>query len=107
MYLHRVTWLCILCLLGFLSGCAGRFSTGWDAIPGTVDQQRNRAALFDPFPDDTVGPAMMNRPWGYQNPRTESRRILYSPYSQNALIKRNTFQAPVGPIIQAPGFPGN
>lgn len=48
--------------------------------PGTLQQQRNRASLYDPFPDNQMGPAVQElRPREFSNPLAEPERAqLYS-----------------------------
>jgi hypothetical protein len=58
------------CLL--LAGCAGyhpRLSQ-----PGTIQQQRLRATIHDPYPDPDMGPKAEGRPRDYLNPLPEPVR---------------------------------
>ncbi len=43
--------------------------------PGSVQQQRSNAMLFDPFTDEDAGPEVVGgRPKDYQKPLSESER---------------------------------
>lgn len=60
---------CGLMLL-MTSGCYLRNGL---AIPGTKEQQRNRAVVHDPFPVTNVGPNIEGgRPFGYMRPLDET-----------------------------------
>ena len=53
-----------------LSGCYLRNGL---AVPGTKEQQRNRAVVHDPFPVANVGPTIEGgRPFGYMRPLDET-----------------------------------
>ncbi len=71
----------LLVFVGIISvGCSAR---PWWGPPGTINQQRNNAALHDPFPDNTAGPEIVGgRPLGYDRPRTESRSAHENPYAR-------------------------
>ena len=59
-------------------GCANTTSF-WNQ-PGTIQQQRNRASLYDPFPDNQMGPASSDlrpRDFKHQLPEPEKAQ-LYS-----------------------------
>jgi hypothetical protein len=50
--------------------------------PGTIDQQRSRAAIHDPFPDNDIGPEVEGgRPREFQKPLAEPVR---NPYWRDA-----------------------
>jgi len=61
-----------------LSGCAGYHPRL--AHPGTIDQQRLRATIHDPYPDPDLGPNYDGgRPREYQDPLPEAvRNRLYA-----------------------------
>ena len=43
---------------------------------GTVYQQRSDAVIYDPFPDNSIGPEIVGgRPLGYQKPLSEPTKI--------------------------------
>jgi hypothetical protein len=59
------------CLLA--GGCAGQHPNFWH--PGTVQQQRLRATVHDPFPDPDMGPKIDGgRPREFQDPLPEPVR---------------------------------
>jgi hypothetical protein len=56
-----------------LAGCAGQNAHFWH--PGTIQQQRLRATIHDPYPDPDMGPkADEARPREYQEPLPEPVR---------------------------------
>ena len=59
-------------------GCAqGRFARWWQP-QGTVQQQRLRATLHDPYPDQDLGPEVMGgRPRDYSRQLPEPVRSRY------------------------------
>jgi hypothetical protein len=61
-----------------LSGCAGYHPRIWQ--PGTIEQQRLRATIHDPYPDPDLGPEIDGgRPREYQDPLPEPvRNRLYA-----------------------------
>ena len=62
------------------SGCYLRPNLG---PPGTIYDQRSRAVLSDPFPNNEIGPEVVGgRPRGYDLPLTQSTNIQASPYSE-------------------------
>jgi hypothetical protein len=63
-----LTGLAGVCILG--AGCAGHFQH-----PGTIQQQRLRATIHDPYPDPDLGPDIDGgRPREYLNPLPEPVR---------------------------------
>ena len=74
----------IILLATCTTGCFRRYANGWMSPPGTIQDQRSQAVVHDPFPDNTAGPSLFNRPWGYQNPHSQQRRLDESPYSNYA-----------------------
>jgi hypothetical protein len=55
-------------LSAMLVGCAGGPPLSW-SNPGTVQQQRLRATIFDPWPDSQLGPEVLGgRPRDYSEP---------------------------------------
>lgn len=65
-----------LTLLGFvlLGGCqASRYAERFGL--GTIDRQKAKAAEFDPYPLNDIGPSVVGgRPPGFFNPLPEPRR---------------------------------
>jgi hypothetical protein len=55
------------------TGCAGLHPRLWD--PGTIEQQRLRATIHDPYPDPDFGPKIDGgRPREFQQPLPEPVR---------------------------------
>ncbi len=76
----------VLAIVGGASiGCAGTAS--WPS-PGTMDQQRRRAELYDPYPDSRSGPAVPElRPREFQLPMAEPEKAqLYSERRRGAMM---------------------
>lgn len=71
---HLFLWglLCLGCLVA--SGCnASRYSERFGL--GTIDRQKAKAAEFDPYPLNDIGPSVVGgRPPGFFNPLAEPRR---------------------------------
>jgi hypothetical protein len=73
---HPMAWRS--CVLGLLTaaaagGCAGYHPRLWQ--PGTIQQQRLRATVHDPYPDPDLGPEIDGgRPREYQEPLPEPVR---------------------------------
>jgi hypothetical protein len=60
------------CAAGLAGGCASHPRL---AHPGTIEQQRLRATIHDPYPDPDLGPRIDGgRPRDYQNPLPEPVR---------------------------------
>lgn len=58
-------------------GCAGRYAASRETWrhPGTIAQQRMRATVHDPYPDQDAGPKIDGgRPRDFQNPLAEPVR---------------------------------
>lgn len=50
--------------------------------PGTIGDQRSRAVLFDPYPNNDLGPPVVSgRPLGYERPMPEAEQNQYYPQS--------------------------
>ena len=71
---HVFLWgvLCVGCVGA--SGCnASRYSERFGL--GTIDRQKAKAAEFDPYPLNDIGPSVVGgRPPGFFNPLAEPRR---------------------------------
>lgn len=51
--------------------------------PGTINYQRSRAVVHDPFPDNSIGPPVDGgRPNGFERPLSEPVRIQSTTPSQ-------------------------
>lgn len=69
------------------SGCYLKPSWG---PPGTIGAQRSRAVLFDPYPNNDLGPPVVSgRPLGFERPLAEPE--------QNQYFEQSTRGAPVQP----------
>lgn len=73
--------------LGLLMALLGWTQTGcylkpnWGA-PGTIGEQRSRAVLFDPYPNNDLGPPVVSgRPLGFERPMPEAEQNQYYPQS--------------------------
>ncbi len=65
----------VILILGLTSGCYLR--PNWGA-PGTIGAQRSRAVLFDPYPNNDVGPPIVSgRPLGFERPLPEPEQNQY------------------------------
>ena len=61
-------------LLLVFSGCGLR--PQFRDAPGTINYQRSRAVLHDPFPDNSIGPPVDGgRPSGFERPLSEPVRV--------------------------------
>ena len=58
-----------------LAGCANRAGWGLGSGQGTVDRQKARAVVHDPYPLNDIGPPVMGgRPREYFDPQAEVTR---------------------------------
>jgi hypothetical protein len=75
----RLPVLILLLLLS--SGCSARpRAWGFPGGSGTVDRQKARASVHDPFPLNDIGPDVMGgRPREFAEPRTEAAREANIP----------------------------
>ncbi|MEL7499317.1 MAG: hypothetical protein AAFN77_17045 [Planctomycetota bacterium] len=56
-----------------MAGCQSRPLFG---PPGTMDVQRTRAMVHDPYPNQEIGPQIFGaRPLGFEQPRTETNQL--------------------------------
>ena len=63
--------LLVLCA----SGCANRRAWGLPGGQGTVERQKARATIHDPFPLNDIGPDVVGgRPREFFNPKSEAVR---------------------------------
>ncbi len=87
--------------------CCGCLSSPNLAHPGPMDYQQTRAKVFEPFPDNDVGPPVVGgRPREYQEPVPETIRALQRPDEPLLLPYAQTPAQPAPnaqpPIITAP-----
>lgn len=77
----RAVCLLVAVLVMVLSGCQNRKIFG---PPGTMESQRTRAMLHDPFPNDEVAPKIFGaRPLGFDRPRAEASQLKLTPNVRN------------------------
>lgn len=73
---HGLLIVMALCLGGCQGSQAG--SQRWGGGPfgqGSIDRQKNRAVVFDPYPLNDIGPEVVGgRPRGFMNPLPEAKR---------------------------------
>lgn len=66
--------LCQAMLLS-LGGCANRQGWGFASGQGTIDRQKSRAVVHDPYPLNDIGPPVIGgRPREYIDPQAEVTR---------------------------------
>jgi len=82
MDLRRIAVLALATAFVSAAGCAGYHPTVWH--PGTIQQQRLRATVNDPYPDPDLGPkdGGSARPRDYQEPLPEPvrNRLFYDSW---------------------------
>jgi hypothetical protein len=80
--------LLIVAILAATSGCSSTIAWPTWCRPGWIDQQRNRAERFDPYPTVDFNQGMYGtRPLDFQVPRSEAQQIqngrtFYRRYGQ-------------------------
>jgi hypothetical protein len=84
----------IALFLVILTGCHLRPNLG---PPGTIGEQRARAIVHDPFPDNDLGPEIVSgRPREWNRPSAEPRRLQ----TDNPYARRRS--GPINPPPLAP-----
>ena len=64
---------CVVLTILALAGCRGY--RPWFGFPGTIQQQRLRATIHDPYADNDLGPEVVGaRPRDFQKPAPEPVR---------------------------------
>ncbi len=68
-----------------LMSCAGcHLRPNWGP-PGTVQDQRNRAVLYDPFPSNDLAPEIHGgRPLEYEQPRSQAFHLQQNGFARRA-----------------------
>ncbi len=67
-------WACALLLVS-LAGCANRPGWGFAGGQGTIERQKARAVVHDPYPLNDIGPEVVGgRPREFYNPQPEPVR---------------------------------
>ncbi len=79
----RWSLLVVGLLIPGLTGCHLRPNFG---PPGTIGEQRAKAIVHDPFPDNDIGPPIASgRPPGFDRPASEPKRLQSdNPYARRA-----------------------
>jgi hypothetical protein len=86
--LKHATRVICCALLGVLAvGCTNRDGTSrWGGTPwgqGSVDRQKARSVVFDPYPLNDIGPEVVGgRPRGFQQPLAEAKRNELQPQAE-------------------------
>jgi hypothetical protein len=80
---HALRWVCGLILIIPVSGCHLQPNFG---PPGTIGEQRARAIVHDPFPDNDLGPEIVSgRPREWNRPSAEPKRLQHdNPYARKS-----------------------
>jgi hypothetical protein len=74
MSIRRIVVAISLFVLLAIAGCNLR--PHFSEAPGTINYQRGRAVLHDPFPDNSIGPPVDGgRPSGFERPLAEPVKI--------------------------------
>lgn len=69
-----------LLVLVSLTGCGNRPGWGFSWGQGTVERQKARATIHDPYPLDDIGPEVVGgRPREYASPQSEPVRNNNAP----------------------------
>ena len=69
--LSLMTTLALATVIGCVHDPRMRFP---QLLPRHPEAERQASEYHDPFPDDTAGPSVSNRPLGFQQQRTSTRR---------------------------------
>lgn len=72
--------LLALALMTLAGGCARPRGWGFPGGEGTIDRQKARASVHDPYPLNDIGPAVVGgRPREFATPRSEAAREANLP----------------------------
>ena len=78
----RAVCLSVAAVVIMISGCQNNRPIF--GPPGTMEAQRTRAMLHDPFPSDEVAPKIFGaRPLGFERPRAEASQLKLTPNVRN------------------------
>ncbi|MGO9111255.1 MAG: hypothetical protein ACLP9L_18675 [Thermoguttaceae bacterium] len=98
--------LSLVALSVVLPACSGCLSTPNLSHPGTEANQQARAELFEPYPENDLGPPVVGaRPREYQDPRssfTVLRDMQQDRVAGSRLGEPILAPCPQSPITQAP-----
>lgn len=71
----RCRWMLLVGLAWLCGGGCAYLGERLARAPGTIEQQRLRATIHDPYPDPNLGPEVVGgRPRDYANPLPEAVR---------------------------------
>jgi hypothetical protein len=93
----------LVALLALMSASSGCLSTPNVFHPGTESYQQARAQVWEPYPENDMGPAVVGgRPREYQDQQAEVTRVLRKP-GEPILVPCTPQQAPLpqAPFAQA------
>ena len=77
-------WLLCCTVLASLAGCANRQGWGFASGQGTIERQKARAVVHDPYPLNDIGPEVVGgRPREFVNPQAEAVRENQFPGNFN------------------------
>jgi hypothetical protein len=86
-----------------MSGCSSSVARPNWLNPGPVAYQQNQALRYDPYPDDSLGPAVVGgRPREYDRPRPPAPLIVKPATGVNGGVAPPAVYAPPG-VAPAPG----
>ena len=95
--------LSLIALSAVLPTCCGCLAMPNLAHPGTEDHQQARAQVFEPYPENELGPPVVGaRPREYQDPRAGSHFELQPRPGEPILAPCPQSQVPQAPIAQPP-----
>ncbi len=82
--MNRLFFPVAACVLLGLSGCKGYHNPF--SPPGTIQQQRLSASVYDPYADNDAGPEIVGgRPRDYQKPWSEADRSRAADSARTSL----------------------
>lgn len=99
-------WRCgFVLILVAATGCQNRFNL---SPPGTIGEQRARAQLYDPYPDNDLGPPIVGgRPLGFDRPSAQPRRLQQdNPFAKKKSGSAFGSPAPIVPPVTPVPFGG-
>lgn len=82
----RSFWAASLGLVILATGCAGTSRPKW-LNPGSADSQQAKAEVFDPYPQNNIGPDTVSmRPPGFEHEYPEVQRAR--PWDQRSKFRQ-------------------
>lgn len=76
-------------------------------MPVGAEQARREAQIQDPYPDETMGPPVGDRPREFIKQRSEPQQVrdrFYSGFLKSHFGTQRTPQQPIGPEASYPGY---